>query len=216
MWQHVYRGRRRLLSAEWLILPVIGGLIGYVTNVIAIRMLFRPRHPVTIPGTSLSVHGLIPRRHEELARAIGDIVENDLLPIDSLVDMFDNQEYREVIADSIACHVDKRVRTVLPDFLPGAVQDAIAGFVRDAAGREAHQMVAAATEGMRGRIKENLHVSEMDYDKNMELDLDNLEKMVLSISKREVRYIEILGGILGFLIGIVQAVIVVFWRRGLT
>ena len=40
--------------------------------------------------------------------------------------------------------------------------------------------------------------------------------MVLSISKRELRYIEILGGILGFLIGIVQAVIVVFWRRGLT
>jgi uncharacterized membrane protein YheB (UPF0754 family) len=205
-----------LLSAEWLVLPVIGGLIGYVTNVIAIRMLFRPRRPVTIPGTSFCFHGLIPRRHAELARAIGDIVEKDLLPIDRLVDMFDSQEYHEVIAGSIASHVDKRVRTVLPDFIPVAVQDAIAGFVRDAAGREAHEMVAAATEGMRGRLKEDLHVGDLVYEKIMELDLDELEKMVISISKRELRYIEVLGGFLGFLIGIIQAAIVVFWRSGLT
>ena len=87
------------------------------------------------------------------------------------------------------------VRTVLPDFLPGAVQDAIAGFVCDAAGREAHQM-QARTEGMRGRIKENLHVSEMVYDKIMELDLDELEKMVLSIRKRTALLRSC--GILGF------------------
>jgi uncharacterized membrane protein YheB (UPF0754 family) len=204
--------RRGLLSAEWLVLPTVGALIGYLTNVIAIRMLFRPRRPLVIPGTSLTFQGLIPRRHADLARAIGDIVEKDLLPVDSLVDRFDTGEYHDAITASIADHVDKRVRAVLPGFLPLPVQDTIATFVCEMAGREASQMVAAATENLRGRIKQDLHVGELVFEKVMALDLDQLEKMVLSISGQELRYIEVFGALLGFVIGVIQAALILAWR----
>jgi uncharacterized membrane protein YheB (UPF0754 family) len=193
-------------------LPTVGALIGYLTNVIAIRMLFRPRRPLVIPGTSLTFQGLIPRRHADLARAIGDIVEKDLLPVDSLVDRFDTGEYHDAITGSIADHVDKRVRAVLPGFLPLPVQDTIATFVCEMAGREASQMVAAATENLRGRIKQDLHVGELVFEKVMALDLDQLEKMVLSISGQELRYIEVFGALLGFVIGVIQAALILAWR----
>lgn len=193
-------------------LPTVGALIGYLTNVIAIRMLFRPRRPWVVPGTSLTFQGLIPRRHADLAKAIGDVVEKELLPVDALVDKFDTGEYQHAVTDSIADHVDKRVRDLLPDFIPRPLQDTIASYLCQIADREASQMVAAATESLRGRIKEDLHVGELVSDKIMEFDLDELEQMVLHISGKELRYIEVFGALLGFVIGIFQAVLVLAWR----
>ena len=43
-----------------------------------------------------------------------------------------------------------------------------------------------------------------------ELDLDALEQMVLAIAKSELRAIEILGGVIGFVIGLVQAAVTFF------
>ncbi len=52
--------------ALWL-LPFIGAFIGWATNVIAIRMLFRPHRPVRVPMTPLILQGVLPRRHADLS-----------------------------------------------------------------------------------------------------------------------------------------------------
>lgn len=48
-----------------LILAVIGGFIGYVTNVVAIRLIFRPIEPIKIPILNIEIVGLIPKRRAE-------------------------------------------------------------------------------------------------------------------------------------------------------
>lgn len=60
--------------------PVLGALIGYVTNALAIKMLFRPLRAVRIFGIRLPfTPGIIPRRREKLAESIGSMVSRELL-----------------------------------------------------------------------------------------------------------------------------------------
>jgi uncharacterized membrane protein YheB (UPF0754 family) len=57
--------------------PVFGFVIGYITNAVAIGMLFRPFEEVRFLG--LRFQGMIPRRKPEIARSVARIVASDLL-----------------------------------------------------------------------------------------------------------------------------------------
>lgn len=60
--------------------PLIGALIGYCTNYIAVKMLFHPHHPVKLFGKTLPfTPGVIPKNQPRLARAIGRAVADVLL-----------------------------------------------------------------------------------------------------------------------------------------
>lgn len=65
---------------EWLVGPAMGGLIGYVTNDIAVRMLFRPHAAKRLFGRRLPfTPGLIPKERARLANAIGDVLDREVL-----------------------------------------------------------------------------------------------------------------------------------------
>lgn len=73
------------MNIELITAPLIGGLIGLVTNGIAIRMLFRPFYPVKIGKHTLPfTPGLIPKEKPRLAKAIGAVVGKDLLDPETL------------------------------------------------------------------------------------------------------------------------------------
>jgi uncharacterized membrane protein YheB (UPF0754 family) len=64
----------------WLMPPLLGALIGYVTNYIAIRMLFRPLRPWRLFGVRLPLTpGIIPAKRGELAQRMGEMVGSHLL-----------------------------------------------------------------------------------------------------------------------------------------
>lgn len=65
--------------------PVAGGLIGYFTNDLAIKMLFRPYKPLYIFKKRLPfTPGLIPRNQERLAKRVSDTIMNSLLTPEEL------------------------------------------------------------------------------------------------------------------------------------
>ena len=53
-----------------------------------------------------------------------------------------------------------------------------------------------------------VNISEIVEEKIIQFDLVKLEEIVVKIVKKELRYIEILGGVLGLFIGLAQGVIV--------
>ena len=64
----------------WIAPPLVGAAIGFLTNSLAIRMLFRPLTRKRLLGVPLPLTpGVIPRRRHELARSIGRMVARDLL-----------------------------------------------------------------------------------------------------------------------------------------
>jgi len=64
----------------WILPTVIGAIIGYFTNWLAIKMLFRPLKPVYVGRLKLPfTPGILPRERERLARSVGDTVSRELL-----------------------------------------------------------------------------------------------------------------------------------------
>jgi uncharacterized membrane protein YheB (UPF0754 family) len=65
--------------------PIVGGIIGYFTNDIAIKMLFRPYRPIYIGGRRLPfTPGLIPSNQERLAKRVSDTIMGSLLTPEEL------------------------------------------------------------------------------------------------------------------------------------
>ena len=65
-----------------LILSLVGGIIGWLTNILAIKLMFRPINPMKIPILNIEILGLIPKRKNEIAENIGEVVATELLSID--------------------------------------------------------------------------------------------------------------------------------------
>lgn len=68
------------MNLEWVAAPLIGAAIGFFTNWVAIKMLFRPRRAVYVGKFHLPMTpGLIPREKARLARSVGEVVGEKLL-----------------------------------------------------------------------------------------------------------------------------------------
>lgn len=91
-----------MINIEWITAPVIGGVIGLITNGIAIKMLFRPLRPVKIGKFTLPfTPGLIPKERPRIAHAIGQVVGAYLLDTDTL--------QKALASDSLHEAFDQRV-----------------------------------------------------------------------------------------------------------
>jgi uncharacterized membrane protein YheB (UPF0754 family) len=90
------------MNIQIIAAPLVGGLIGLITNGLAIRMLFRPMKPVYIGKLKLPfTPGLIPKERPRLAKSIGDVISRDLLNKDTLRDTLLSESMRENIYSKI-------------------------------------------------------------------------------------------------------------------
>ena len=79
---------------KFLSLIVIGALIGGITNYFAVKMLFRPLHPVYIGKWKLPfTPGLIPKRHHEIAEKLGEVVVEHLLTPEGLTEKLHEEKF---------------------------------------------------------------------------------------------------------------------------
>lgn len=80
--------------------PVIGALIGYCTNYVAVKMLFRPTHPVKIGNYTLPfTPGVIPGRKDALAKAVGEAVENRLLTSKDIMEYLISENTKNAVTE---------------------------------------------------------------------------------------------------------------------
>lgn len=81
---------------------MIGALIGYFTNYIAVKMLFKPHHPIRIGSWRLPfTPGLIPKRKDELAGAIGGAIGDVLLTKSDLAKAVPSETVKSAIAEEL-------------------------------------------------------------------------------------------------------------------
>ena len=192
-----------------LILAIIGGLIGYITNVIAIKLIFRPINPIKIPIFNIEIVGMIPKRKSEIAKNIGEIISDQFLSIDEIIDSMITIEDKENITNYIKLKVKlilNEKMTLIPSTIKSLVQNYVAEIIED----EIRQSIDELCEEIIIKANNRINIKEMVETKINELDLYELEEIILTIVKNELRHIEILGLILGFFIGIIQGIITVF------
>jgi uncharacterized membrane protein YheB (UPF0754 family) len=106
----------------WGIPPLVGAVIGYVTNAVAIKMLFRPLAEVRLCGIRLPfTPGILPRQRHKLAENIGAIVEQQLLTPEILIARLQQEDVRNQLKNTIAGYTEgirdpaSRIASVLKD-----------------------------------------------------------------------------------------------------
>ena len=88
--------------------PVLGALIGYVTNAIAIKMLFRPLREYRVFGIRIPfTPGVIPRRREGLAESIGRMVSEKLLTKDAVLAKVDSPDFQAGLHGSVSSFTEE-------------------------------------------------------------------------------------------------------------
>jgi len=86
----------------WLLPPLIGAVIGYITNAVAIKMLFRPLNEIRVFGMRLPfTPGILPRQRHILAQNIGGMVERELLTPEILRARLAQPDIREGLRTSL-------------------------------------------------------------------------------------------------------------------
>lgn len=111
----------------WKILatPLVGAAIGYVTNWIAVKMLFRPRKEIRLWGKKLPfTPGVIPRGQKRLAKAVGKAVEEQLLTQEALENVLLSEEKIKALKEKVKVWIEDRkeseetLRQMAGRFLP--------------------------------------------------------------------------------------------------
>ena len=198
-------GEVDMIGWQLFTMPLVGGAIGWLTNAVAIRMMFRPRSPIKLPLLPITIQGLLPKCKAELAVNIGKAIEDELLPVETLIDQFGNGSYEADLVVMVGDHMQDRLNQSLPRFLPGSIKTALTRFLQDTVSRELPPLMDKLISQVKGKLKSDLHIAPLIQDRIMQFDLAELEDLVVRVSHRELRHLELLGAILGALIGLTQA-----------
>ncbi|BEP28600.1 DUF445 domain-containing protein [Helicovermis profundi] len=193
-----------------LILASVGAFIGWMTNVFAIKLMFRPIKPIKFPIINFSLQGLIPKRKPEIAKSIGETVENELLSIEEIIDKMiedtDKNEIINLIKDRVVTLAEEK----MPMLVPSSIKSMILKYVEEIIDDNGEDMIDELSEKMIHHATEKVSVALIVEEKINEFDFIKLEELILTIASNELKHIEILGGIIGFLIGLVQGMIILF------
>ncbi|SDK74809.1 DUF445 domain-containing protein [Natronincola ferrireducens] len=193
-----------------LILATIGAVIGWITNLLAVKLLFKPYEPFHLPILNIQLQGLIPKRRSEIAVSIGKTIEQDLLSIEEIISKLSNSQNKEEIFLVIKSKINRIIGERLPAIIPSPFKGMIQSYIEDIIDQEGEKIITEIMEAIIEKGTSTIQLSTMIEEKINEFPMDKLEQVVLDIAKKELKHIEILGGVLGFVIGLLQGILIIF------
>lgn len=195
----------------WITIPAIGGLIGWSTNWLAVKMIFRPIRARSLLG--IRVQGLVPRRQQDLAKAIGRVVGTHLVEHKDIVKGLNKLDLGKVLGSVLDRGLGPKISELrsLP-LIGGFLTEERVGDIRNSIvqGIMAHKD-AVLDEIERG-LEKGLDVPRLVEEKVAAFAVERLEALILEVADRELKAIVVLGGVLGVVIGLLQ--VVFLWFRG--
>lgn len=192
-----------------LVSALLGALIGWSTNVLAVKLIFRPYKCYKLFGL-MPIQGLIPKRRAEIAFAIGEIVEKELLSSEELiVHLTSSGNIEEKLVITVSQNIKTRISKYFPPFIPALFKENILNIVDIVIEGEGKRFFHETLPKVASEIKDTIPVAIMVEEKINQLDLEQLEALILTIAKRELKHIEYLGGVIGLIIGLVQGALLI-------
>ncbi|MGI6537972.1 MAG: DUF445 domain-containing protein [Caldicoprobacterales bacterium] len=195
---------------EIIIMIAAGALIGWFTNTVAIKMLFRPLKPWRIPFTQIEFQGLIPRRRAEITSSISKTVEEQLVSVKYMAGRLVEGENKAELVRIIRVKILSVIEDKIPSIIPKGITQALLARLKMVLTEEIENFIDNSLVEMIEQTVEKIDISSMVEEQINSLELQEVERLILDIAGRELKYIELLGGILGGVIGLVQGLIIRF------
>lgn len=191
-----------------IVMVLVGAFIGWMTNVFAIKLLFRPITPVKILFLPIKIQGLMPKRQNDIAHSIGQTVEKELLSSDDILKQLLDKADKDMIMEKIGTHVREAIKHKMPVLLPAMFKNMALQYVDQMIEEEGPNIISALQKEVSNHVEHELDIAGIVEEKINAFPFEVLEGIILSLAKQELRHIEALGGILGGLIGLIQGILI--------
>jgi len=193
---------------QLLVMVLISGAIGWITNWVAIKMLFRPHKEINFG--LFKIQGLIPKRRAEIGSGIANIIQNELISVKDVISNIDREEFSKRLDSSIDKVLEKNLKAkvkekfpVLQMFFTDRMAKDVSNTIKDIIMENQEKIF----EIFSNYAEENINFEVIISDKISNFSLDKLEEIITLLAKKELKHIEVIGAILGGLIGVAQYLI---------
>ena len=190
----------------WWVLPVFGALVGYITNWLALYMVFRPLQPVRFGP--FVYQGIFLKRQKAVAAAYGEFFANHLITAEVLTNEVLS---REVSVRRIQELIQREINITVDDFRFQFKPLAMAtlgvkqfkGAVDFAAGR-AFDLMHPLDKDAQNLINTALQIESTLSTRLGELPVQDFHDLLHPVVEEDEWKLILIGGVLGFVAGLIQ------------
>ncbi len=193
---------------QWWVLPIGGVIIGYVTNWVALWMIFEPVEPRRIGP--LRLHGLFIRRQPEVSEVYGEIIAEDIVTLGNIGDELlrgpSADRTRQMIEDAMRPAID---RAAGPARL--AVQVALGSgqyeTIRESVAIEAVDYTMTPLTDPEFNRRQSAAVRKLIIDRMRELPRGDFSELLRSAMREDEWLLLLHGAVLGLVAGCIHLLI---------
>ncbi len=198
------------MSYILFLIPVISAFIGWFTNWIAIKMLFHPKEPKKILG--ITIQGIFPKRQQQFAEKLGKLVSQELLSFADIEQKLIHPNNIEKLMPVVEEHIDQFLRRKLAEEMPVISMFIGENTIQQLKGifmKELEALFPIIMQRYMGHLQQELDLEQIVIKKVASFSSDKLEDILQSILSKEFRFVELIGAVLGFIIGLLQVLLTV-------
>jgi uncharacterized membrane protein YheB (UPF0754 family) len=200
-------------QAGFIITILLSAFTGWITTWIAIKMLFHPRNPVRFLG--LTIQGIFPKNQRLIAEKLGQVVSKELISFVEIEEKVTNPDNLQKLRPDIEAHIDNFLRNKLNDVFP--MLSMLMGEktilqLKEAFLLELESLFPVLMKSYMNKIQHDLDLEKIVTEKVAGFSSQKLEDILNQITKREFKFLELIGAVFGFIIGLAQVLVVYFTR----
>ena len=187
---------------------LLAAFTGWVTTWIAIKMLFHPRKPIRFLG--LPIQGIFPKNQRLIAEKLGQVVSKELLSFDEIEEKVTNPENLQKLRPDIEAHIDHFLRNKLKDVFPMLsmmMGEKTILQLKDAFLLELESLFPVLMKSYMNKLQHDLDLEKIVTEKVAGFSSGKLEDILNQITKKEFKFLEIIGGVFGLIIGLAQVLV---------
>lgn len=196
------------LIIRLILMVVIGASIGWITNYIAIKMLFRPYKEINL--IFFKIQGLLPKRKHQIGESLAEIIQEELVSLKDIATSIDQEVLEKKIEKTVDIILEEELVEQIKKNFPMLVM-----FLSNDMLRKINLMIKEAILNNKNKIisiflnylEENIDFKGIIVKNVDEFSLEKLEEITYSLAKREFKHIEMIGAILGAIIGFIQFIV---------
>ena len=193
-----------LLIHGWWVLPILGIFVGYITNLVAIHMIFEPVEPKRYLGI-IPFQGLFLRRQEEAGDVYAKVIADEIITLrnigEELMDGPRADRTRRMIEDALRPAVDRAVGRARP-----AVRVAVGtreyDAIRDSVAAEGAEFTIVPLVDEDFNREQSERVRELISERIREMPPVDFSEMLRSAMREDEWLLYLHGAVLGFFGGL--------------
>lgn len=192
-----------------ILIPVIGGISGWFTAALALKILFRPADPVKVPFADRYIRGLLPGKQEHLAAGIREIIQTQP-QLAVTEESGPAYEVRANLSNTVVVSIKEHIQHKIPFLVPRGVRQKIIDLVEDVVRKEITAFLDELVYSVRKDRGAGSDLCRFIEEKIRTYDLADLETRVNRMT--EVFYLKTGAALIGVAAGLLQLLVAVAAR----